>query len=201
MSSVKGPLSADSPYLASCWQGIERNGEEPGFRAARYLQIIRDLAVNPYWIGLSDQGVDCSQALKWIGHHVGEINHQLEAILQECLTCFHPDQRPETQIFAAPILSKAGIDGFCNLNVTPVTLIVDPGRVMCPDWYKLVIHEVAHGMANSAGHGEAFRNALAHLCLAFDLPEPPADAPRLLQTWPPYLANTAPALFWHLDHL
>ena len=199
MSAIQGSLFADSLYLASSWQDRQGNTEDCGLKAARYLHIIRDLSVNPYWIGLCDQGSDCSLALEWLGAHIGTINYQLAVILQEGLACFHGGQRPEIQIFAAPILSKAGIDGFCNLDVTPITLVVDPGRVIRPDWHKLVIHELAHGIAHSAGHGEAFKGALAHLCLGLDFPEPPTSDPQLLQTWPPYVSSHDSARFWHLD--
>ncbi len=199
MSSIRASLSADSLYLASSWQGMEGNPEDFGLKAARYLHIIRDLAVNPHWIGFSDRGADCSLACEWLGAHIGAVNSQLAVILQDGLACFHAEHRPETQIFAAPILPKAGIDGFCNLEVRPITLVVDPSRVMRPDWHKLVIHELAHGIAHSAGHGEGFRNALSHLCLAFDVPEPPTCDPQLLQIWPPYVPNHNSALFWHLD--
>jgi hypothetical protein len=90
------------------------------------------------------------------------------------------------------------VDGFCNLEVQPITLIVDPSRVMRPDWDRLVIHELAHGISRSAGHGDGFRAALTHLCLAFDLPEPPMGSDELLRTWPPYSAHTDRAAFWHI---
>lgn len=199
MSSIQGSLLADSLYLATSWQDQDGKIEDSGLKAARYLQIIRDLAINPHWIGLSDQGADCSLALEWLGAHIGTINYQLAVILQEGLACFHGGQRPEIQIFAAPILSKASIDGFCNLDVRPITLVVDPGRVKRSDWHKLVIHELAHGIAHSAGHGKAFQRALAHLCLALDFPEPPTSEPQLLKTWPPYVPSHNPDRFWHLD--
>lgn len=198
MSSMTGRLSDNPLYLAAHWQFTPPKGPERARKAAQYLRVIRDLAINPQWVGLSDQGADCSSALDWIAAHIGTINRELNGILQEGLDCFHPEQRTDTQVFAAPILAKAGIDGFCNLSVRPVTLIVDPGRVLRTDWPKLVIHELAHSMARSAGHENNFRLALAHLCLAFDLPEPPSDAADLLQRWPPYRANGNRAKFWHL---
>jgi len=199
MSVLTGSLSTRPLYMATNWQADQPEDVDVGRKAAQYLSVIRDLAVNPYWIGLSDTGADCSFALEWIETHIGSINRELGQILLEGLNCFHADQRPDIQIFAAPILPRAGVDGFCNLKVQPITLIVDPSRVVCPDWHKLVIHELAHGIARSAGHGGFFRAALTHLCLAFDLPEPPTGADELLQTWPPYNVNTDRTAFWHIQ--
>jgi hypothetical protein len=198
MPALTGSLSTKPLYMATSWQSDRPENVGAGRKAAQYLNVIRDLAVNPYWIGLSDTGADCSFALEWIEIHIGAVNRELGHILQEGLNCFHANQRPDIQIFAAPILSRAGVDGFCNLGVQPITLIVDPSRVVRPDWPKLVIHELAHGIARSAGHGDLFSSALTHLCLAFDLPEPPAGSDELLRTWPPYSVNTNQANFWHI---
>jgi hypothetical protein len=198
MSLLTGPLSMNPIYIAINWHDTPSENAETPRKSAQYLGVVRDLSINPYWVGLSEQGSDCSVALNWLASHIGSINRELDAILQDCLGCFHAGQRPEVQIFAAPILPRAGIDGFCNPDVQPVTLVVDPGRVARADWYRLVIHELAHAMAKSAGHGEPFRTALGHLCLAFDLPTPPDDSPDLLQIWPPYEANPHWAEFWHL---
>ena len=197
MAVVTGYLSRNALYLAQNWQGSGVAGADSGRKGVEYLRVIRDLAMNPAWIGISEQAADCSAALDWIGTHIGPVNRELHGILQECLSCFHASQRPAVQIFAAPILTKAGVDGFCNLEVQPVTLVVDPGRVIYSDWYKLVMHELAHGIARTAGHGEKFRLALAHLCLAFDLPPPPAvDAGQRLQSWPPYGSHENQSGFW-----
>jgi hypothetical protein len=197
MASLTGSLSAYPDYLANAWQQPAPAEADAGVRAARYLRVLRDLAINPYWIGLSESGADCSQAMESLGLHIDGVNQQLDDILQECLACFHPEKRPAVQILAAPIVPRAGLDGFCNLEVQPITLMVDPSRIMRADWNKLVIHELAHGMARSAGHGETFRDALSHLCLAFDLPEPPgAASAQVLQSWPPYQTNPAWATFW-----
>jgi len=196
MASFTGSLWGHPLYLASTWRQRPPPGHDSGLRASRYLQAIRDLAINPHWIGLAEHGADCSPSLAWLGAHIDGINHQLHTILGECLDCFHGEHQPAVQILAAPILRGAGIDGFCNLTVYPITLVVDPSRVEAPDWPKLVMHELAHGMARSAGHGDAFRAALAHLCLAFDLPEPPEESsPGLLQAWPPYRARANRADF------
>lgn len=197
MTSVTGPLTTQPLYLASYWRQDGVAEADNGLRAARYLQILRDLAINPYWIGLSEPGADCSAALEGLGAHISDLNCQVNTLLQDCLACFHRAQQPVVQIFAAPILPRVGIDGFCNLKVHPITLMVDPSRAVPADWHRLVIHEVAHGVARSAGHGDEFRAALAHLCLAFDLPAPPPEAVvHQVQTWPPYRPNCDRAHFW-----
>ena len=202
MPSLKGSLVNTPLYLASTWRLIPSEARDPGRRAVQYLGVIRDLAINPAWIGLSDAGADCSTGLEWLGTHLDSLNCRLNDVLQDCLECFHAEQRPAVQIFAAPILPKAGIDGFCNLTVCPITLVIDPSRVDSSEWHKLVIHELAHGVAQSAGHGENFRQALAHLCLAYDLPEPPLvatleDQAQPLRSWPPYTVRLATATLWH----
>jgi hypothetical protein len=198
MAPLTGSLTHHSQYLAAAWQQKTMEATDSGVRAARYLQVMRDLAITPAWIGLSDYGADCSPALAWLGDHIDSLNRQLHSILLECLDCFHADQRPPVQIFAAPILPRAGIDGFCNLKVHPITLVVDPSRVDPQDWSHLVIHELAHSVTRSAGHGAEFRTALAHLCLALDLPEPPVNSsPELLRAWPPYRVSGQGTSFWH----
>jgi len=195
---LTGSLLINPMYIATHWQASASDPAAHPQTAAQYLRVVRDLSINPYWIGLSEQGADCSVALDWLARHIGPINRELDAILQEGLGCFHAGQRPDIQIFAAPLLPRAGIDGFCNPHVHPLTLMVDPGRVARVDWDKLVIHELAHAVAQSAGHGERFRASLAHLCLAYDLPTPPDHSLDLLQTWPPYATNPHWAKYWHI---
>ncbi len=73
------------------------------------------------------------------------------------------------QIFAAPLAESFGIDGLCNLQTQPVTLLIDVGRVIPEDWLALVAHEYAHAHAGSPGHHQEFANILTHLCLGLGL--------------------------------
>ena len=102
-------------YIATHWQASASDPAAHPQTAAQYLRVVRDLSINPYWIGLSEQGADCSVALDWLARHIGPINRELDAILQEGLGCFscrakarHPNFLPP------PLLPRAGIDGFCK---------------------------------------------------------------------------------------
>jgi hypothetical protein len=136
--------------------------------------------------------------LTWIGQHIHEINQQLHGILIELLACLQPQDRPSVEIFAAPIAPKVGIDGFCNLQTHPITLIVDPSRVIPADWPHLVVHELTHATAHGAGHGPRFYQVLSSLCLAQDLPIPPPDSLNrgVLSYWPPCRPNPQAEQFW-----
>ncbi|PSN11599.1 hypothetical protein C7293_23685 [filamentous cyanobacterium CCT1] len=182
--------------LATYWQQAPALGDDPTLRATQYLGLLRDLAVQPGWISLDHIADPPGTALIWISAYVHEVNQQLNAILSDLLACFVVSQRPEVQIFAAPIAPQAGVDGFC-CDRTPITLMVDPGRIVPADWPGLVAHELAHGVARVSGHGVEFAGAIAHLCLAQDLPVP---APNLdieaLSHWPPCHRTPDPKQFW-----
>jgi hypothetical protein len=191
-------------YLASHWQSP--TDTDPVLVAIQYLGVLRDLASQPRWISLSHIADPPGQALSWIGQHIHLVNRQLGAILEDLLDCFEEQQRPRVQIFAAPIAPLAGVDGFCSNGpgpawsepcVLPITLMVDPGRIVRADWPGLVAHELAHGVAGLGGHGVEFRRAIAHLCLAQDLPVPPPDLnAEALSYWPPCRQSPQPESFW-----
>ncbi len=136
--------------------------------------------------------------LTWVGRHIHHLNLQLAAILADVLNCFQPQFRPMVQIFAAPIAPKVQLDGFCNWQAQPITLVIDPSRVVQADWPHLVVHELAHAVACSAGHEAKFYQALSHLCLAQDLPLPPANSLEsdVLRYWPPCRLLPQPERFW-----
>ncbi|WP_052049875.1 hypothetical protein [Leptolyngbya sp. KIOST-1] len=190
------PAEPSALPSATYWQQAPTPGDDPGLRATRYLGLLRELAVQPGWISLDHIADPPGAALDWIGHHIHAVNRQLNAILSDLLACFEASQRPEVQIFAAPIAPQAGVDGFC-CDRRPITLMVDPGRIVPADWPGLVAHELAHGVAAASGHGAEFAGAIAHLCLAQDLPMP---APTLsvsdLSHWPPCRRNPQPEQFW-----
>ncbi|MGB3311040.1 MAG: hypothetical protein WBG32_11855 [Nodosilinea sp.] len=181
---------------ATYWQQAPAPGDDPVLRATQYLSLLRDLAVQPSWISLDHIADPPGAALSWIGVHVHEVNRQLNTILSDLLACFEVNQRPEVQIFAAPIATQAGVDGFC-CDRSPTTLMVDPGRILPADWPGLVAHELAHAVAKASGHGAEFERAIAHLCLAQDLPVPtPNLSANALSHWPPCRHNPQPEAFW-----
>jgi hypothetical protein len=149
-----------------------------------------------------------------MGQHIHRVNQRFHSILSDLLDCFEAASQPNVQILAAPIAPHAGVDGFCcdvpdldlqsdspegRLRERPsaITLMVDPGRIVPADWPGLVAHELAHGIVRMPGHGAEFRRAIAHLCMAQDLPLPP---PQLdaegLSSWPPCRHNPQPEMFW-----
>lgn len=201
-------------FQAAYWQQAPASGTDPGLRATRYLGVLRDLAVEPSWISLAHIADPPGEALTWIGQHIHRVNQELQVILSDLLSCFEAALQPNVQILAAPIAHQAGVDGFCcdaaglalqgdspagTLCERPcaITLMVDPGRIVPADWPGLVAHELAHGIARVPGHGAEFRRAIAHLCLAQDLPLPPPQLnAKTLSAWPPCRHTPQPELFW-----
>ncbi len=138
----------------------------------------------------------------WIGEHIDAVNLQLEVYLQACQDCFHSWEQPVTQIFSAPLAHAFGVDGICNFQTHPITLLVDVGRVQPQDWPLLVAHEYAHAHAGSPGHHPQFARSLSHLCLGLGIAPPPeqwgeqssmADYLRLYPYCPP---TKDPLAFW-----
>lgn len=207
MERDRSPVSHQfDQHRAEVWRHPPAPDLDPTLRATQYLGVLRDLAVQRGWISLAHIADPPGAALVWIGQNIHRTNQQLHAILNDALDCFEPAQRPGVQIFAAPIAPEAGVDGFCSdglglssghLGDRPITLMVDPGRIVPADWPKLVAHELAHGVVRSAGHGEKFSRAIAHLCLAQDLPLPPPTlSAEGLRSWPPCRRTPRPELFW-----
>ncbi|MGB3136647.1 MAG: hypothetical protein WBG38_16925 [Nodosilinea sp.] len=197
MTCDRIPSERNSLHKADYWQQAPAAKDDPVLRATQYLTLLRDLAVQPGWISLDHIADPPGAALSWIGHHVHRVNQALNAILIDLLACFEVAQRPPVQIFAAPITPRAGVDGFCSSDTTPTTLMVDPGRIVPADWPGLVAHELAHRVARASGHGAEFRGAIAHLCLAQDLPVPAPDLDaEALRRWPPLCRTPRPEQFW-----
>ncbi len=195
-------LDQTASHLAAVWQ---RPADiEPVEWAIRYLGVLRDLAPQPRWISLTHIADPPGEALVWMGRSIHLVNRRLGEILEELLGCFEVNHRPRVQILAAPIAPQAGVDGFCCCDrsgptgpvTVPTTLMVDPGRIVAADWPGLVAHELAHGMVG-AGHGAEFERAIAHLCLAQDLPLPAPDLDvDALKAWPPCRRAPHPERFW-----
>jgi hypothetical protein len=190
------PGGGPGPACLLPWRRPPDPTEDPLYRGTRYLGLLRDLAVQPGWISLAHVADPPGAALGWIGAHIHQVNAALHAILLDMLGCFGPTQRPGVDILAAPIAPAAGVDGFYSDGQTPV-ILVDPGRIVAADWPGLVAHELAHAVVRSPGHGVAFRAAIAHLCLAHDLPVPPPDlGGDRLGAWPPCRSDSAPQRLW-----
>jgi hypothetical protein len=190
---------------AEYWQQAPDPNADLHLRGTQYLAILRELAIQPGWISLAHIADPPGGVLDWIGQHIHQVNQRLNGILIDLLGCFEPAQRSQVQIFAAPIAPQAGVDGFCNRRTAPITLMVDPGHIVPADWPGLVAHELAHGVAESGdrsdglgqGHSERFGRAIAHLCLAQDLPLPAPDLDaQALSYWPPCRRAPQPEQVW-----
>jgi hypothetical protein len=191
-----------APEFDRLWRQPPTPTTDHHHRGTQYLALLRDLAIQPSWISLTHLADPPGAVVLWIGQYIHWVNRQLYSILQDLLGCFEPTQQPSIQIFAAPIAPQAGVDGFCSDRVgsdrsAPITLIVDPGRIVPLDWPGLVAHELAHGIARSPGHGPEFAQAIAHLCLGHGLPLPPPHLDATgLSAWPPCRPNPNPNQFW-----
>ncbi|MEY3297848.1 MAG: hypothetical protein RLZZ597_1108 [Cyanobacteriota bacterium] len=167
-------------------------------RANHYLRWVRQRSPQAHWVALTMPEDQHLAVLLALGQGIHRLNQQLSGLLADLLTGLRPEDRPAVQIVAAPIALKLGVDGFCQLDTQPITLVVDPSRIVVDDWPHLVAHELAHAMAQEAGHGPRFLQAIATLCLAQDLPLPPSDSLSrdLLPYWPPCRPNPAAHRFW-----
>jgi len=98
---------------------------------------------------------------------------------------------------AVPFASSVQLDGFCNIDTTPTTILVDVGRVAPADWLALVAHEYAHAHLGYPGHDRAYTEVLSHLCLGLGFAQPsfePND--RRIYCWPPYSPTIVPLALW-----
>lgn len=134
----------------------------------------------------------------WIGEHIGAVNTQLNACLQTCHDCFHPWQQPSIQIFAAPLAQQFGLDALCNFQTSPISILVDVGRMSPKDWLLAVAHEYAHAHAGTPGHHQQFAQSLSHLCLGLGIAAPTAQQNKAetLRSYPPYVPTLDPLAFW-----
>lgn len=133
----------------------------------------------------------------WIGKQIDAVNLLLKSHLNACHECFDPPDRRAIQILAVPLATSVQLDGFCNIQATPTTILVDVGRVPPPDWLALVAHEYAHAHLGYPGHDLAYADILSHLCLGLGFPQPPADRHDLsIYCWPPYSPKLDPLSWW-----
>jgi hypothetical protein len=175
---------------------------DPFLRGADYLNALRPLLLEPAMIDVAD---DINQRIRictWIGQNIEAINADLNACLEACHSCFHPQDRQLMQIFAAPLAEQFGVDGLCNILVEPITILIDVGRINRHDWLSIVAHEYAHGHLRSPGHEQRFLGVIGHLCLGLGLEVPSMEGTEKqereawLRNWP-HCASTSNSLaFW-----
>jgi hypothetical protein len=133
----------------------------------------------------------------WIGKSIGVVNLRLQSHLRTCDECFKPLDRRSMQIFAVPLAASIRLDGFCNIATSPISILVDVGRVAPPDWLALVAHEYAHAHLGAAGHDAEYALLLNHLCLGLGLPvRSSIHSNSSLAVWPPYQPTIDPLAFW-----
>jgi hypothetical protein len=150
-------------------------------------EIVLDIRAN-----LRDREVICT----WIGNNIERVNAKLRDYVTACDRCFHPEDRQPVQIFATPLPNGCGLDGVCNLDARPVTILVDVGRVPPSDWLSLVVHEYTHAHLGKPGHDRDFADTLSHLCLGLGLEPPRELSEASLRSFPPYRSLFDPLTFW-----
>jgi hypothetical protein len=155
--------------------------------------ILPDLQMVDVMANLRDRVSICT----WIGKSIGAVNLQLQADLRACDECFNVVDRRSIQIFAVPFAASVRLDGFCNIEITPTTILVDVGRVAPADWLALVAHEYAHAHLGISGHDAKYARILGHLCLGLGLPNRSSMQNDIeLYYWPPYPPVLDPLEFW-----
>ncbi len=159
---------------------------------------MRRLTLNPAMVDVLEQGDRATPVCHWIGTHIQAVNQILQQYLNACHDCFHSWERRSMRVLAMPLAQSFGIDGLCNLQTKPITILIDVGRVVPSDWLGLVAHEYAHAHVGSPGHDQRFVSVLAHLCLGLGL-EPPIWEPGLeeqLRHWPYANPTPDPLALW-----
>jgi hypothetical protein len=162
-----------------------------------YLQQLRSVLPEPQMLDVMENLRDRVSICTWIGKQIDAVNLLLKSHLNACHECFDPPDRRAIQILAVPLATSVQLDGFCNIQATPTTILVDVGRVPPPDWLALVAHEYAHAHLGYPGHDLAYADILSHLCLGLGFPQPPADRHDLsIYCWPPYSPKLDPLSWW-----
>jgi hypothetical protein len=180
-----------------------QSNSDPFQKGWEYLNQMRQLTPEPGMIELSDDISDRIRICTWIGDHIDEINLELRDCLEICHQCFPVTERQKIKIFAAPLASRFGIDGLCNILLDPIVIFIDVGRVGSQDWLSLVVHEYAHAHLKSPGHDRRFLGVLTHLCLGIGFAPPLCDSEMdreaiaaLLRNWPHCTPTPDPLAFW-----
>jgi hypothetical protein len=165
-------------------------------RALQYLQFVQSFELEPGMINLFGQEKD------WIYPRlmarIDRLNQQMKLHLMACQDCLFPENQRPVQIFSAPLEPCLQIDGFCDIRASPITIVVDPGRIDSQDWLGLVVHEYAHAITGTSGHGRKFAAILQHLCLGLGLVVTSLDllTEDQLRSYPPCRQTADPLAFW-----
>jgi hypothetical protein len=176
---------------------IASNQTDSYHAGVAYLQRIQSVLPEAQMIDVMDNLRDRVSICTWIGGQIEIVNKLLQSHLQACHDCFNPRERRSIQIFAVPLASSVRLDGFCNINTNPTTILVDVGRVAPADWLALVAHEYAHAYLDCPGHDLKYASVLSHLCLGLGFAQPsliPEDLS--LHYWPPYPPTIDPLAWW-----
>jgi hypothetical protein len=177
---------------------ILTTSSDPFTRGLDYLYGVRSLALEPEMIAIVHDVDQRLPICTWIGTHIEVVNAALTTCLRACQACFHPWEQSVAQIYAAPLAQSFGLDGVCNLQTDPITILVDVGRVVPEDWLRLVVHEYAHAQTGCPGHHEQFARSLTHLCLGLGITPPyyQAGMEFQLRFHPAYRTTQKPLDFW-----
>jgi hypothetical protein len=163
----------------------------------QYLQRIQSLLPDPQMVDVMDNLRDRVSICNWIGSQIESVNISLTAHLNTCHDCFDRRDRKSIDIFAIPFASSVRLDGFCNINTVPTTILVDVGRVAPADWLALVAHEYAHAHLGLPGHDREYAQVLSHLCLGLGFAQPSMIPDDLsLYSWPMYSPSIDPLAWW-----
>jgi hypothetical protein len=170
----------------------------PAYRAGvEYLNKAQSVLPDPQMIDVTRNLRDRVSICNWIGQQIETVNRSLQVHLNACDECFNLGDRRSIQILAVPFASSVQLDGFCNIQATPTTILVDVGRVAPADWLALVAHEYAHAHLGYPGHDRAYAEVLSHLCLGLGFPQPLLGADdRSIYCWPPYSPSIDPLAWW-----
>jgi hypothetical protein len=162
-----------------------------------YLQRVQLLLPEAQMVDVMENVRDRVLICNWIGQEIKSVNISLQAHLNACHDCFDPIARKSIDIFAIPFSSSVQLDGFCNINTIPITILVDVGRVPSADWLALVAHEYAHAHLGYPGHDRSYAKVLSHLCLGLGFPQPSMTLDdRSLHYWPMYTPSIDPLAWW-----
>jgi hypothetical protein len=178
-----------------------------------YLERVRSVLPDPQMVDVMGNLRDRVSICNWIGTQIETVNRSLQVHLNACHDCFNPivgvgdslplgtasleENRQSIQILAVPFASSVQLDGFCNINTAPTTILVDVGRVAPADWLALVAHEYAHAYLGYPGHDREYAQVLSHLCLGLGFAQPsfqPED--RSIYCWPLYSPSIDPLAWW-----
>lgn len=183
--------------LATKWQSPPPLHADRVERGIAYLDALRQVVPDRGLVELPGDFCDRMKMCGWIGLNIHRVNLRLQALLADCEACLYPTHRPSVQILAAPLAPDRGLDGICNLQTQPITLLIDGGRVLSQDWLGAVVHEYAHATVGWPGHDSRFHTTLTHLCLGLGLLAPPSlRLDENLACWPPYRPAPDAAQFW-----